>query len=79
MADTVNMIVHDAPSVLILAAENQDRGMSPMPTLLSDEYLAWKSHRANSALLEQANQFIKEIKSDGRIEKMVSRWIPIEK
>lgn len=77
LVDTVNMIVHDAPSILMLAAENQTRGVSPMPTLLTDEFLAWGIHRGNSELLDQTNQFITEIKSDGRIEKIVKRWIPI--
>lgn len=78
LVGNVNMVVHDAPSILVLAAENQARGVSPMTEMLTEEYLAWGIRRGDTELLETANKFIDQIKTDGSIVDMVKRWIPYD-
>ena len=70
------MVVHDAPRILVLAAENETEGLSPIPTLLTEEYLAWAVRKKDQELLQAADNFIARIKEDGSITKMIGRWIP---
>lgn len=79
LAGKMDMVVHDAPMMLVQAARNQSRGLSPLPTLLTEEYLAWGIRKGDVELRERVNKFVTEIKIDGRIVKMVKRWIPYNK
>ena len=72
----VDMVIHDAPMILMLAAENESEGLIPLPSLLTEEYLAWGIRKNDVELLESANTFIKTLRNDGRLNSIVNRWIP---
>jgi polar amino acid transport system substrate-binding protein len=74
----LDMVIHDAPMILAQAARNQAQGLVPMPTLLTEEYLAWGVRKGDTELLDTLNIFVTKIKIDGRIIKMVKRWIPYD-
>lgn len=72
----IDMFIYDAPLILYLASENENRGLTALFTLLTEEYLAWGVRKDNKALLESANNFLRTANSDGRLQKMIKYWIP---
>ena len=75
----VDMVIHDAPIILMLAAENETKGLVPLPNLMTEEYLAWGIRKNDVDLLASANTFIDILRDDGRLNAIVNRWIPFRK
>ena len=75
----IDVFVHDAPIILYLASENETRGVTPVLSLLTEEYLAWGIRKDDSGLLEAANGFIDILTQDGRLKSMAEQWIPFLK
>ena len=75
----IDMLIHDGPMVLMLAAENESAGLTVLPSLMTEEYLAWGIRKNDVALLDSANSFIAQLKKDGQLDKIIKRWIPYEK
>jgi polar amino acid transport system substrate-binding protein len=75
----VDMVIHDAPIILSLAAENESEGLIALPSLLTEEYLAWGIRKNDVELLSSANTFLETLKDDGRLNIIVNRWIPFAK
>jgi len=72
----VDMLVYDGVAVLMLEKTNQEYGFKKIPVFLTDEYLAWGVRRDDDALLQSANDFLDEIKRNGKLKEILSRWIP---
>jgi polar amino acid transport system substrate-binding protein len=72
----VDLFVHDAPVIFILAAESESEGLMVLPSLLSEEYLAWGIRKNDMELKESANRFIQKLKDEGQLHTMVKRWVP---
>ncbi len=72
----VDVVIYDAPMILMLAAENQGRGIMPLPSLLTEEYLAWGVRKGDQKLLMAANEFLVRIQTDGRLDRILRLWIP---
>ncbi|MFC1859270.1 substrate-binding periplasmic protein, partial [Thermodesulfobacteriota bacterium] len=72
----IDLLVHDAPIILMLAAENEAKGLTPLPSLLTEEYLAWGIRKNDVELLKSANRFVAEMKKDGKLDSTIRRWIP---
>jgi polar amino acid transport system substrate-binding protein len=72
----IDMLIHDGPIVLMLAAENESAGLMVLSSLMSEEYLAWGIRKNDVTLLDSANSFIDSLQKDGRLDKIVKRWIP---
>jgi len=72
----IDMFIHDAPIILYLASENETRGVTPLLTLLTEEYLAWGIRKTDPALLASANGFLQKLETDGELKPMLKRWIP---
>jgi len=72
----IDLFIYDAPMVYVLAAENQ-ADLSPLPSLLTEEYLSWGIRKNDTELLESANAFIETVSNDGRLGQIVKRWLPL--
>ena len=72
----IDMLIHDAPVILYLASENESKSVSPLFSLLTEEYLAWAIRKEEEQLLKSANSFLKSLNQDGKLNPMISRWIP---
>jgi len=72
----IDMLVYDGVAVLMLEQTNQKYGFKKIPLFLTDEYLAWGVRKNDVALLESANDFLDEIKGNGKLKEILSRWIP---
>jgi polar amino acid transport system substrate-binding protein len=72
----IAVLVHDGPIVCMLAASNEAKGLVPIFPPLSREYLAWGIRKDDPELRLAANQFISELRREGRLESIVRQWIP---
>ena len=76
----IEVFIHDAPIILQLASENEDKNLKPVfSVFLTEEYLAWGIRRQDAAIMSAANRILDTIKKDGRLMQMVKRWIPLAK
>jgi len=75
----IDILIHDGPILISQLAERQAIGLALVPTLLTEEYLAWGIRKNNVELLKAANRFLKEMKQNGRLVAIVQRWIPLTK
>lgn len=71
----IDLIIHDAPMIHNLAAENEG-DLVPLPALLTEEYLAWGIRKDDVELLESANRFIEKMKAEEKLMPIIKRWIP---
>lgn len=77
--NNIDIIIHDGPIILLAASENDTKGLATSMVLLTDEYLAWGIRKNDIDLLISANRFIETYKRDGKLDSMISRWMPFEK
>ena len=69
-------MIHDAPTILVLAATYESE-LAPIMSLLTEEYLAWGLRRGDQDLLTSANAYLADIKRNGRLKTIVNRWMPL--
>jgi polar amino acid transport system substrate-binding protein len=74
----IDLLIHDGPIILILAAENETRGLAKVSSLLSEEYLAWGIRKNDVALLEAANNFVEMMIKEDKLDPIINRWIPFK-
>ncbi len=77
MAGRIDVFVHDAPIVLMMAAQHQTEGIRPLPIMLNDEYLAWGLRKEEPDMVEAVNAFIDQAKQKGTLQTTIKRWIPL--
>ena len=75
----ISLFIHDAPIILWLASENEANGLVPLPSLLTEEYLAWGIRKDNEELRHAANLFIDQIRQQKRLHDILYHWIPFLK
>jgi polar amino acid transport system substrate-binding protein len=74
--ETIDVFIHDAPIILLAASQNEDKGLVPLYSLLTEEYLAWGIRKDDAELLKGANVFVNRIIDNGTLAKMINRWVP---
>ena len=72
----IDMFIYDAPMILYLASENETKGLTALFTLLTEEYLAWGFRKDNKDLLKSANDFLRTINDEGKLNQIIQYWIP---
>ncbi|MBU0664675.1 MAG: transporter substrate-binding domain-containing protein [Proteobacteria bacterium] len=72
----IDLFLHDAPTICYYAAINKSAGLSPILTLVTEEYLGWEMRKDDDKLRQQANHFIQQSKIDGQLQKTIKQWIP---
>ena len=72
----IDAFVYDLPMNFYLGARYADQGLTPVTIPMTKEFIAWGIRRDDPRLLEQANAYLQEIKSTGRLRDMIIRWIP---
>ena len=72
----IDMFIHDAPMVLYLASEYESKGLTVIFALLTKEPLAWGIRKDDVELLESVNRFLRTIKEEGKLTKIIKYWIP---
>ena len=74
--ERIDFFIHDAPVIWWLASEREVEGLTPLPSLLTEEYLAWGIRKDDTKLLKSANTFLETCKNDGRLRKLIKHWMP---
>jgi len=77
IAGRIDVFVHDAPIVLMMAAQHQSDGVKPLPVMFSEEFLAWGLRKDDPDLVEAVNAFIDQAKQSGTMQTTIKRWIPL--
>jgi len=77
--NNIDMVIHDGPIILLAASENDTKGLTTSMVLLTDEYLAWGIRKNDIELIISANRFIDTYKGNGKLNSIISRWMPFEK
>jgi len=72
---TIDIFVHDAPSIMWLVSENETHLTSHWETFNTED-LAWGVRRDDQELLDQVNGILKNWKNDGTLNKMLLKWLP---
>jgi polar amino acid transport system substrate-binding protein len=72
----IDVFVYDAPMVCHYAAVNENAKLTPILNLATEEYLAWGIRKEDNELLNQANQFLQELKETEQLQQMIRTWIP---
>ena len=76
LVNRIDAFVHDGPILLMLLAQEQSAELAVVPSLLTEEDLAWGIRKSDPELLDAANRFIESLRASGRLEEMTRRWIP---
>lgn len=79
LVNRIDAFVHDGPILLMLLAKEQSAELAIVPSLLTEEDLAWGIRKSDPELLESANRFIKSLRASGKLDEMTRRWIPYTK
>ena len=77
ISDRIDVFVHDAPMILMMAAKHKSDGVKPLPFMLNEEYLAWGLRKSDADLITKVNAFIDKSKADGTLRETIERWIPM--
>jgi len=72
----IDFFIHDAPIIWWLASEREVEGLTPLPSLLTEEFLAWGIRKDDTTLLKSANILLNTWKNDGRLIKLIKHWMP---
>ena len=73
----IDMFIYDAPMIIYLASENETKGLTVLSALLTEEYLAWGFRKDDKDLLKSANDFLRTINDEGKLNQIIQYWIPL--
>jgi len=72
----IDLFLHDAPTICHYAAATKSVALTPLLTLVTEEYLGWEMRKEDEKLRQQVNHFIQQSKADGQLQKTIKQWIP---
>ena len=72
----IDVFVYDLPMNFYLGARYADKGLRPVPMVMTREQLAWGMRREDKTLLTQANAYLAELKASGELRRKIIHWIP---
>lgn len=75
-AKRIELLIHDAPVVWWLAAENESQGLDAVNIPLTTEYLAWGVRENDKDLLKSINRVLERWKRSEKLQGMIKRWVP---
>ncbi len=76
LAGRLDLLIHDAPVIWWLAAEQEAQGLAAINILLSSEYLAWGLRLEDEQLQRSINRILEDWKRSAQLQRMIKRWIP---
>ena len=76
-AGKADMMIHDAPVVWHLAAQESSSGIVVAQPRLTVEYYAWAIHPDRTRLLDEANAVLDRWKANGWLQRTVQKWVPL--
>ena len=75
-AGKVDVVIHDAPVLWRIAADNPSANYHIVPKLLSKETLAWAVRRGDTTMLKQANAALAKWRANGTLARTLRTYMP---
>ena len=72
---SIDIFVHDAPSIMWLVSENE-ADLTGLWEPLNEENLAWGVRKDDQQLLMNLNSILTKWKENGTLERVLLRWLP---
>jgi ABC-type amino acid transport substrate-binding protein len=72
---TIDLFVHDAPSIMWLVSENES-DITGLWEPLDSDMLAWGIRKDDLELRNSLNAVLKKWKEDGTLDRILDRWLP---
>lgn len=72
---TIDIFVHDAPSIMWLVSENESE-ITGLWTPLDRELLAWGVRRDDKKLKNSLDAVLEKWKQDGTLNRILDKWLP---
>jgi ABC-type amino acid transport substrate-binding protein len=72
---SIDIFVHDAPSIVWLVAENE-ADIAGLWEPLTEDSLAWGVRKEDQQLLMNVNSLLKQWKQDGTLNAVLRKWLP---
>ena len=76
IAEQIDVVIYDSPSVQWMAGKNKDAGLMAVPGLFTTESLAWAVDKDNVGLLNAVNGILNDWKESGKLKETLARWLP---
>lgn len=76
MDKRIDVFIHDAPVNWWLASVNEANGLTVIPTMLTEEYLAWGVRKQDASLRDAANAFLEKARQNGTLRTTIRQWLP---
>jgi ABC-type amino acid transport substrate-binding protein len=73
----IDLFIYDAPMIIYLASEYENKGLTVLYALLTREDLAWGVRKDDTELLDSANSFLQDPNNEKMLKKMTQYWIPL--
>ncbi len=70
----IDIFLHDAPTICYLA--NSKSTLTPILTLVTEEFMGWKMRKEDEELRHQVNLFLRQSKESGQLQKTIKQCIP---
>lgn len=74
----IDLYVHDAPTSWQLAQSMENDDLISLYSPLTEEMLAWAVRQEDAALAAELNQGLALMKSNGTLQYILNRWIPVK-
>jgi ABC-type amino acid transport substrate-binding protein len=71
------LFIHDAPTVWRIAGEPNENELEGLYWPLTKEPLAWAVRKNDGPLLFALNRQIEQWRTDGSLNQILSRWVPL--
>lgn len=80
-AGQIDFFIHDAPTIWRVAGTplKPDPELVGLYTPLTEEYLAWAVRTDDTATRDQLNALVLKWKTDGQIQTVLDKWVPIRR
>ncbi len=75
--DEIDLYVHDAPTSWQLANSMDNDDLISLYAPLTEEMLAWAVRKDDVALAQELNRALALMKSNGSLQYILNRWIPV--
>lgn len=72
---SIDIFVHDAPSIMWLVSENEAE-LASLREPLNEELLAWGVRKGEDDLLRKVNSVLSKWKKDGTLHRIILKWLP---
>jgi polar amino acid transport system substrate-binding protein len=72
----IDLFITDSTMVSYLEGMYETKSLVKAPMVFSDEVLGWAVRRSDDSLRETVNAYLKKIRENGELTKLLKRWIP---